>query len=117
MCAVVEIRTLDSFAWRLRAVFSILTPRSARSIQESNPGVADALETSAHTKTGSMTSAKLASKAHVFVDEAQDLVGSRAELVIRFLTMPSSGDGLDSILDPAQAIYEWSEEPGRKAAA
>lgn len=112
----VEIRTLDSFAWRLRR--GLLEP-DARirgfGYEESIRTVADALG-SMGEREGRLDDIReyLASKAHVFVDEAQDLVGARAELVIRFLTMLPPETGWTVFIDPAQAIYEWSEDSGRK---
>jgi len=76
----VEIRTLDSFAWRLRRVFSILTPDRAFGYEERIRAVADASENiGAHKDRLDERPRIPRLKAHVFVDEAQDLVGSRAE--------------------------------------
>lgn len=114
----VEIRTLDSFAWRLRR--GLLDPDArirAFGYEESIRAVADGLGTLGAQKDRSDDVREyLASKAHVFVDEAQDLVGARAELVIRFLTILSRETGWTVFVDPAQAIYEWSEDSKRKAA-
>ena len=48
---------------------------------------------------------------HVIVDEAQDIVGSRAGLVFQLLeAVSSSGGGFTIFHDPAQAIYDWAED-------
>jgi hypothetical protein len=114
----VEIRTLDSFAWRLRR--GLLDPDArirAFGYEESIRAVVDALD-AVSPQEDSLDDVRqyLASKAHVFVDEAQDLVGARAELVVRFLTLLPASTGWTVFLDPAQAIYDWSEDPGSRNA-
>lgn len=47
---------------------------------------------------------------HVIVDEAQDIVGAREGFVAQLLqTVNSNGGGFTVFHDPAQAIYDWSE--------
>src|SRR5262245_44941578 len=114
----VEIRTLDSFAWRLRR--GLLDPEArirAFGYEQSIRAVVDALDGTKHKDRLDDVREYLASKAHVFVHEAQAPVGARAELVVRFLTMLPSETGWTVFVDPAQAIYDWSEDPGTKTAA
>jgi len=46
---------------------------------------------------------------HVIIDEAQDLVGRRVELIFQILDHLPESCGVTVFLDPAQAIYGFSE--------
>ena len=48
---------------------------------------------------------------HVLVDEAQDLVGPRYELVRLLLENLGEGVGATVFGDPHQAIYDYAEHP------
>ena len=51
---------------------------------------------------------------HLVVDEAQDLVGNRAQLVEALVEQLNSGCGITVLADSAQAIYGFSEDdPGQ----
>lgn len=100
--AGVEIRTLDSWAWGLRT--AVGDPRAA-SYEESIQLTANLLGAPSGELAGHLHAYE-----HVFVDEAQDLVGARASLVFRLLAALSPGCGYTVFLDPAQAIYDWSDE-------
>jgi len=50
---------------------------------------------------------------HIAVDETQDLVGVRADFLMRLLAVACSGEtGFTLFGDPAQAIYDFLEEGG-----
>lgn len=102
----VEIRTLDSFAWRLRCGLGETT-REAVSFGQN---IATTLPMLTAPSAGVLE--YLHGFAHVFVDEAQDLVGLRAILVARLLSLLSPDAGYTVFLDPAQAIYDWTEDDG-----
>jgi hypothetical protein len=51
----------------------------------------------------------MAQTRHVIIDEAQDLVGRRIELVFQILAHLPETCGVTIFLDPAQAIYGFSE--------
>jgi hypothetical protein len=55
-------------------------------------------------RDGEDAAAVVASYQHVFVDEIQDLVGGRADMVLEILRHV---DGFTALGDPAQAIYEY----------
>ena len=56
--------------------------------------------------------------AHLVVDEAQDLVGNRAQLVEALIEQLHLGCGITVFADSAQAIYGFSEDdPGQDAAS
>lgn len=52
--------------------------------------------------------ALLSETQHVLVDEIQDLVGTRRELVVEVIKASSGGFTL--LGDPSQAIYDWQED-------
>lgn len=47
---------------------------------------------------------------HVIIDEAQDITGARAELIIRILKMLNPNCGFTVFADPAQAIYGFTHD-------
>lgn len=100
----VNIRTLDSFSWRVRTGLSE-TPKTGAGYGQNID------ETLAMLATPTLDVREyLDSFDHVLVDEAQDLVGSRALLVVTMLEKLRPEVGWTVFLDPAQAIYDWSED-------
>lgn len=105
----VEVRTLDSFAGRVRFGLSERVPVGG---SFSNT-IRDTI--SLLTTMGGETQEYLQSFDHVMVDEAQDLIGDRAKMVLALLRQLPSTTGWTVFLDPAQAIYDWSEEDDQPA--
>jgi hypothetical protein len=100
----VEVRTLDSFAWRVRAgLTEVLTKGLGH---DDNIGAA----LSALAAPTDELREYLEQFEHVLVDEAQDLVGERARFVFALISRLRPEAGWTVFLDPAQAIYEWSED-------
>src|SRR5262249_40207215 len=52
---------------------------------------------------------------HVIIDEAQDVVGPRARLIIEMLRCLESNCGVTILADPAQAIYGFTTDEGYAA--
>lgn len=102
--SALNVATFDSFAWRLNTYFD-------------HPGLsAPASYDQAISKTIELLAARdtaledfLGTIEHVIIDEAQDLVGSRKEMVSLFLEGLSSHCGITVLGDFAQAIYGWQE--------
>ena len=102
----VEIRTLDSFAWRLRTGSTeVISDSQPTTFDESIAGLLSLLE-----DPGQDLIDYLERFDHLFVDEAQDLTGDRARLVARILGLLRSDTGFTLFVDPAQAIYGWEDE-------
>lgn len=102
--AGVEVRTLDSLAWRLSTNESE-TRRRSQSYEDSIlSALAVLLKPTPDVRT------YLDRFQHVFVDEAQDLVGNRALLIVALLKALDRRSGWTVFLDRAQAIYGWSNE-------
>ena len=99
----VKIATLDSHAWtihsgfdeeaKLFASYEENIEKVLKLVQE-DYGVADYLE----------------SVEHLVVDEAQDIVGIRADLVIAIVTKLSAACGVTIFADEAQAIYGFADD-------
>lgn len=103
--AEVDVRTLDSFAGSLRTGASqVKGIRRAASYDDSIK------QTIALFGEGNLQLKEYLNRLrHVIVDEAQDLVGDRAALVRLLLESLPSVCGWTVFLDPAQAIFDWSE--------
>jgi hypothetical protein len=102
----VEIRTIDSFAWRITTGVQEVTVNSYEdSIQAA---------TAALARPDEELRSYLNRFNHVLVDEAQDLVDPRAELILAFLNSLRQDAGWTVFLDPAQAIYGWSSDAGER---
>lgn len=105
----VDVRTLDSLAWRLR---TLATGSAPSTYDSSIQDLLDALD----EPTPELL-AEIERFAHVFVDEAQDLIGARAKLVARLLELLPETSGFTVFHDPAQAIYGWTSEDLGEAGA
>lgn len=105
--ASVRITTLDSEAWhlgvgfgtalkeeRLRAGYSANIRDAASKLRDGDDAL---LEWLSDTQ-------------HLIVDEGQDLVGDRAELIFCLLDRLAEGTGVTIFVDPAQAIYGFSSD-------
>ena len=113
----VRITTIDSHAWSLRAGFEgegtpntfgegsydLSIKQAVELFRGENPDLLDFMSR----------------VEHFIVDEAQDVVGARADLILEMLGSLSEDCGVTILADPAQAIYgftsddlEESEESG-----
>ncbi|WNG30388.1 ATP-dependent helicase [Cystobacter fuscus] len=100
----VEIRTIDSFAWRITTGVQEVT---INSYEDSIQAACSAL---AHPDDELRSYLNRFNQ--VLVDEAQDLVGPRAALILTFLNALRKDAGWTVFLDPAQSIYGWSNDSG-----
>lgn len=98
----VRIATLDSFAWTLHSGFRENIPALDYSenihqvikLVKDDEGVKDYLKTIEH----------------LIVDEAQDIVGPRADLIIKIIEQLSPDCGVTVFCDEAQAIYGFAND-------
>jgi hypothetical protein len=99
----INIATLDSQAFAFVQGFS--TGKSARfkSYEENILSAAELLVTNNPDLLGYLDSIQ-----HLFVDEAQDVVSDRAELVERLIAVLPDTCGVTVLCDEAQAIYGFS---------
>jgi hypothetical protein len=110
----VRISTIDSHAWSLRTgfdddplphsigdgSFDLSISRTVEMFQEGNPDLLDFM----------------ARLEHLVIDEAQDIMSIRAELVLEMLRTLSANAGVTILADPAQAIYGFTADDGDDAA-
>jgi hypothetical protein len=98
----IRIATLDSFAWTLHSGFREDLPlfdyndniREVAELAQNDEGVKEYLK----------------SIEHLVVDEAQDIVGLRAELVEKIIENLSPDCGVTVFCDMAQAIYGFAND-------
>ena len=98
----VKIATLDSYAWTIHSGFDDtanvlgtyeMNIRQVLKLVQSDEGVAEYLE----------------SIEHLVIDEAQDIVGIRSDLIIEITRKLSSSCGVTVFTDEAQAIYGFAD--------
>jgi DNA helicase-2/ATP-dependent DNA helicase PcrA len=101
----VNVATFDSFASQLVRGFGARGGAVRRNYEET---ITEA--TRLITEPDSATQDFLRSIEHVVIDEAQDVVGSRRDLVSKFLRSLSTDCGVTVLGDPYQSIYGWQED-------
>lgn len=99
----VKISTLDSHAWRLHSGYDD-TAKIIGSYEDNIEKLLDLI------RTNEDVAEYLKSVEHLIIDEAQDIVGIRADLIIEFIKNLSPSCGITIFADEAQAIYGFSVE-------
>ena len=99
----VRIATLDSHAWTIHSGFDE-EARILGSYEENIERVLDLV------RQHESVAEYLESVEHLVVDEAQDIVGIRADLVIEIICKLSSSCGVTVFADEAQAIYGFADD-------
>lgn len=110
----VEITTLDAHTWRilkglaedkkieeLFGSYDANIESTARRIRDGDPGITEWIQ---HFR-------------YIIVDEGQDLIGARAELVAAILRARAPGTGATIFADEAQAIYGFTPEEDNSASS
>lgn len=100
--ASVRIITLDAFAWAVQSGFSHearLTGSFDDNIHEAHRLIRDDPD----------VRDDIARIEHLIIDEAQDIVGPRADLVLAMIDALNEESGVTVFADKAQAIYGFSE--------
>ena len=99
----IKISTLDSFSWSLRAGFNN-GDLELKGFVENIEQAVDLLAIDENAKE------YLNGIEHFIVDEAQDITGPRATLVLSIIDNLSKDCGVSIFSDEAQAIYGFSED-------
>ena len=99
----VKIATLDSHAWTIHSGF-VEKARILGSYEDNIQAVLDQLQENEYAAE------YVESVEHLVVDEAQDIVGIRADLVLEFIRKLSASSGATVFADEAQAIYGFSDD-------
>ncbi|GAA2999352.1 hypothetical protein GCM10010519_34940 [Streptomyces lactacystinicus] len=100
----VRVQTFDSWAYSLLLQAYPDGEWSAFSFDERIRAATDAIE------KGALEALESGPPAHVIVDEVQDLVGARREMVESLLDRLQDACGFTLVGDPAQAIYDFQIE-------
>lgn len=101
--ASIKIITLDAYAWSIRSGFD-----SSATISGSyEEGVAAAIQLIAKDPDAAEC---LERAEHVIIDEAQDIIGARAEFIIELINKLTPECGVTAFADEAQAIYGFAED-------
>jgi hypothetical protein len=98
----IRIATIDSHAWSIHSGHDP-NARLTGSYEENISRVIDLL------KTDEDVADELSQVEHVVIDEAQDLVGQRADLIEELVKRLPSNCGVTVFADEAQAIYGFSD--------
>ena len=107
----VRIATLDSHAWMIHSGFD----RSAELLGSYDDNIANLIEKIKEDNDGEISD-YLQTVQHLIVDEGQDIVGIRADLVLEIISKLSDRCGVTVFSDAAQAIYGFSlDEESRKS--
>ncbi|KAF3465621.1 UvrD-helicase domain-containing protein [Streptomyces sp. Tu 3180] len=100
----VRVQTFDSWAYRLLVQAYPDEEWAARSFDDRIRAATDAIE------KGAVEASELGAPSHVVIDEAQDLVGDRRELVEALLDRFQRSCGFTVVGDSAQGIYGFQIE-------
>ncbi len=99
----IRIATIDAYAWSIQSGFlgsAALTGTFDQNIKS----VIDLI------KENQGVFEYIASASHLFVDEAQDVVGPRVELVLELINAMPANAGVTILADSAQGIYEFARD-------
>lgn len=103
---LVRIATLDSEAWRLCNGFSEQDAKKLFGDYEQN--IAEATKLLA--RKDDLVDEHMQGYQHVVIDEAQDILGARADLVLTLLRRLSKSCGVTVFGDAAQSIYGFASD-------
>jgi len=104
----VRISTIDSHAWSLRAGFDDEPLPNSLGDGSYDLSIERTIELFRNQNANLIDF--MARLEHLIVDEAQDVMGLRAELVIEMLKSLSPTCGVTILADPAQAIYGFTTD-------
>jgi hypothetical protein len=98
----IKVATIDSHAWAMNVGFNEDVVLSG--------GFDDNIRQVIKTITHNEHAAEyIGSVKHLFIDEAQDVIGPRVELVLELINGMAPSSGVTVLCDEAQAIYEYAD--------
>ncbi|MBU4506662.1 MAG: UvrD-helicase domain-containing protein [Hydrogenophaga sp.] len=98
----IKVATIDSHAWAMNVGFNEDAVLSG--------GFDDNIRKVIKTITSNEHAAEyIGSVKHLFIDEAQDVIGPRVELVLELINGMAASSGVTVLCDEAQAIYEYAD--------
>ena len=102
----IKVTTIDSRAWKIR--YGLTDGEIKNLFGNFDQNIEEAIALF-DKKTDEMYE-NFCNTEHVIIDEAQDIMGSRAELLMRILKCLDSDCGLTIFADRAQAIYGFTDD-------
>ena len=99
----IRVATIDSHAWAIHSGY-VANATLTGTFEENIERVIKLMETDEDVEE------ELLAVEHVVIDEAQDIVGVRAEFVETLIRQLSPSCGVTMFVDEAQAIYNFSDE-------
>lgn len=102
----IKVATIDSHAWAIHSGFDANASLTG-SYEENIERVSEMI------RENDGVFEYLADVEHLVVDEAQDIVGVRADLLMEMIRTLPAGCGVTVFADEAQAIYGFVDEDGR----
>ena len=106
----VRISTIDSHAWSLRVGFEDQPLTGTLDVSSHNLSISRAVDL--FRKEDPELLDFMSRVEHLILDEAQDVVGVRVDLVMEILRSLSEECGVTILADPAQAIYGFTSDDG-----
>ncbi len=108
----VKVATIDSKAWRIR--YGLTDDEISNLFGSFEQNIENVIRLFDEKKEQMHES--FSSLEHVIIDEAQDITGVRAELLIRIMKLLDPDCGFTIFADPAQAIYGFTDDYDDKQA-
>ncbi len=99
----IRVATIDSHAWAMNVGFTDV-PVLSGDFDDNIKHVIEVVRSNEHAAE------YISSVKHLFIDEAQDVIGPRVEFVLELMHALPSSAGATILCDEAQAIYEYSED-------
>jgi len=96
----IRIATIDAYAWSIQSGF-LGNSALLGTFDDNINNVIDLI------KENQGVFEYISSASHLFVDEAQDIVGPRVELVLELINAMPENSGVTILADQAQGIYEF----------
>jgi hypothetical protein len=98
--AGIKVATIDSHAWAMNVGFN----EDAVLSGGFDDNIREVIKTITHNRHAAEY---IGSVKHLFIDEAQDVIGPRVELVLELINGMDESSGVTVLCDEAQAIYEY----------
>ena len=102
----IKVTTIDSKAWRMR--YGLTGDEIKNLFGNFDQNIEEAIRI--FDKKKNEIYENFCDLEHVIIDEAQDITGPRAELLMRILRCLNEDCGFTTFADPAQAIYGFTDD-------
>ena len=107
----IKVTTIDSKAWKMR--YGLTGDEIKNLFGNFDKNIEEAIRIFDEKKDEAYEN--FCNLEHVIIDEAQDITGPRAELLMRILKCLNADCGLTIFADPAQAIFNFTDDHDGRA--